>query len=223
MYAVIETAGKQYRVELGTELEIDRMDAQPGETIQLERVLLIADGDATHIGRPTVPGATVAVDVVRQARGEKIIVFKYRPKARHRAKRGHRQDLTVLRVSDIAWGDRSAAADARGRQDAEVVAADAASREAERRAAADRALADKLSRDARAVGAAEAAGATGDATVASPSAPAGDPDVMPTKTPDRTSAAGAATTKLTGRAPSSRTQAPIPEKDVSPRTPKKDE
>ena len=79
MYAVIETGGKQYRVEVGTELEVELLDAEPGKTITLDRVLLVADGDDASIGRPVVDGAAVSAEVVRQARGEKLIVFKYRP------------------------------------------------------------------------------------------------------------------------------------------------
>ena len=73
MYAVIETGGKQYRVEVGTELEVELLDAEPGKTITLERVLLVADGDEAAIGRPLVDGAAVSAEVVRQDRGEKLI------------------------------------------------------------------------------------------------------------------------------------------------------
>ena len=87
MYAVIETGGKQYRVEVGTELEVELLDAEPGKTITIERVLLVADGDDASIGRPVVDGAAVSAEVVRQTRGEKVISFKYRPKARRRVRR----------------------------------------------------------------------------------------------------------------------------------------
>ena len=86
MYAVIESGGKQYRVELGTEFEVDRLDLEAGQSLDFERVLLVADADGASIGRPTVAGARVSADVVRQARGDKIVVFKYRPKARKRTK-----------------------------------------------------------------------------------------------------------------------------------------
>ena len=99
MYAVIETGGKQYRVEVGTELEVELLDVEPGKTITLDRVLLVADGDESTIGRPLVADAAVSAEVVRQIRGEKLISFKYRPKARSRVKKGHRQELTVLRIS----------------------------------------------------------------------------------------------------------------------------
>jgi large subunit ribosomal protein L21 len=144
MYAVIETGGKQYRVEVGTQLEVERLDAEAGSSIKLERVLLVADGDQAAIGRPLVTDAEVSAEVVRQGRGEKVIVFKYRPKARRRVKKGHRQDLTVLRISDIVFGGRSAAEDVR--ESEEAAQADRARLEeaAARQAAEDAALAAKL-------------------------------------------------------------------------------
>ena len=109
MYAVIETGGKQYRVEVGTELEVELLDAEPGKTVKLERVLLVADGDDASIGQPLVDGAAVSAEVVRQDRGPKLISFKYRPKARSRVTKGHRQELTILRISDITLNGKSAA------------------------------------------------------------------------------------------------------------------
>ncbi|HET8783997.1 MAG TPA: 50S ribosomal protein L21 [Candidatus Limnocylindrales bacterium] len=109
MYAVIETGGKQYRVEVGTELQVELLDVEPGKTISLDRVLLVADGDEATIGQPLVDGAAVSAEVLRQARGDKVIAFKYRPKARRRVKKGHRQELTVLRISDITLNGKSAA------------------------------------------------------------------------------------------------------------------
>jgi large subunit ribosomal protein L21 len=146
MYAVIETGGKQYRVEVGTELEVDLLEVEPGQEITIDRVLLVADGDESAIGRPVVEDAAVSAEVVRQARGEKVISFKYRPKARSRVKKGHRQELTVLRVTDVRLGKKSAAdekkkadADARSeRQRLEEAAA--------RQAAADAELAAKLAK-----------------------------------------------------------------------------
>ena len=112
MYAVIETGGKQYRVELGSEIRVDRLDAQPGDSITLDRVLLVVDGEATAVGQPVVDGAIVRAEVLAQDRGEKIVVFKYKQKARTRVKTGFRAELTRLRVAEIAFGGRSAAADA---------------------------------------------------------------------------------------------------------------
>ena len=80
MYAVIESGGKQHRVELGSEIQVDRLDVQPGDSITLDRVLLVSDGDDTAIGQPVVDGATVSADVLGQDRGDKIVVFKYKPR-----------------------------------------------------------------------------------------------------------------------------------------------
>lgn len=146
MYAVIQSGGKQYRVELGTELAVDRLDARPGETIQFDQVLLVAGDQEPAVGRPHVPGATVSAAVLRQERGDKVVVFKYRPKARHRSKSGARAELTVLRISDIVYDGRSAAKQAEAarteRQRLEAAAAEAAAKQAE----ADKALARKLAR-----------------------------------------------------------------------------
>jgi len=144
MYAVIETGGKQYRVELGSEIEVDRMDVEPGQTIDIERVLLIADGDEAAIGQPVVDGARVSASVLRQSRGDKIVVFKYKPKARTRVKHGHRADLTVLRIADIAWAGRSAAKEQAKIDKEQQKAADAAAKAAAEQAAADKALAEQL-------------------------------------------------------------------------------
>jgi large subunit ribosomal protein L21 len=109
MYAVIETGGKQYRVEVGMELEVESLDVELGKTVKIDRVLLVADGDDASIGRPVVDGAAVSAEVVRQTRGDKVIAFKYGPKTRRRVKKGHRQELTVLRISDIVLNGKSAA------------------------------------------------------------------------------------------------------------------
>ena len=79
MYAVIETGGKQYRVEVGTELEVELLDDAPGDTVSFDRVLLVADGDDATIGQPLVDGAAVSAEILRRARGPKLISFKYRP------------------------------------------------------------------------------------------------------------------------------------------------
>jgi large subunit ribosomal protein L21 len=109
MYAVIETGGKQYRVEVGTELEVESLDIELGKTLSIDRVLLVADGDEASIGRPVVDGAAVSAEVIRQTRGDKVINFKYGPKTRRRVKKGHRQELTILRISDIVLNGKSAA------------------------------------------------------------------------------------------------------------------
>jgi large subunit ribosomal protein L21 len=148
MYAVIETGGKQYRVELGTELAVERLDALPGSTVDFDRVLLVADGEKAQIGTPIVADALVTADVLRQDRGEKIIVFKYRPKARHRSKKGHRQEQTVLRIADIRFDGRSAADEAGTQKQDKQAELKAAQVEADKKAAADQALAAKLAAEA---------------------------------------------------------------------------
>src|SRR4051794_17799236 len=145
MYAVIETGGKQYRVEVGTELEGELLDVEPGKTIALERILLVADGDEASIGRPLVADAAVSAEVVRQTRGEKLISFKYRPKARSRVKKGHRQELTVLRIADITLNGKSAAkAASKAAEDAKTER-ERVEEAAAAQAARDAALAEKLS------------------------------------------------------------------------------
>jgi len=157
MYAVIEMGGKQYRVELGSEIQVDRMDVEPGTSIELERVLLVADGDEASIGAPMVSGALVRADVLRQDRGEKIVVFKYKPKARRRVKKGHRADLTILRISEISLNGRSAAEDAEKAEAEERKARAKAEKEAAAQAGTDKALADKLAAQTKAADAAKAA------------------------------------------------------------------
>jgi large subunit ribosomal protein L21 len=144
MYAVIETGGKQYRVEVGTELEVELLEAEAGQSITLDRVLLVADGEQATVGRPVVENATVAADVVRRTRGEKVVSFKYRPKARRRVTKGHRQELLLLRISDIVLDGRSAAAAVRAAEDASQGARERADEAARRQAAADAELAAKL-------------------------------------------------------------------------------
>jgi large subunit ribosomal protein L21 len=151
MYAVIETGGKQYRVEVGTELEVELLDVEPGKTITIDRVLLVADGDDSTIGQPVVADASVSAEVVSQKRGPKLISFKYRPKARRRVKKGHRQELTLLRVADITLNGKSAAKERKQADDAAAVERTRAEEAAAAQAAKDAELAEKL-----AVGAATA-------------------------------------------------------------------
>jgi len=102
VYAVVETGGKQYKVSEGQIIEVEKLPYEVGETVRLDRVLLIADdGGKVHVGQPTVKGAVVSATVVGQKKGRKIIVFKYRPKVRYRRKYGHRQAYTRLRIDKI--------------------------------------------------------------------------------------------------------------------------
>jgi large subunit ribosomal protein L21 len=147
MYAVIETGGKQYRVEVGTELEVELLDVEPGKTITIERVLLVADGDESTIGRPLVADASVSAEVVNQTRGPKLISFKYRPKARSRVTTRHRQELTTLRIADITLGGKSAAKEAKQAADAARTERTRLEEAAAVQAAKDAELAAKLAAD----------------------------------------------------------------------------
>ena len=146
MYAVIESGGKQYRVEVGTELEVELLDVEPGQALTLDRVLLIGDDDETAIGRPIVANASVEAEVLRPDRGPKLIVFKYRPKARRRVKKGHRQDHTILRITDVKLGSKSAAASVRKAEQAAKSERQKLEEAAARQAAADAALAATLAK-----------------------------------------------------------------------------
>jgi len=101
MFAVIETGGKQYKVSPGQTVEVERLAVVVGETVALDRVLLISTADRTLIGTPVVSGAKVIAHVAREGRGKKIIVFKYKSKKRYRRTQGHRQYYTYLTVTDI--------------------------------------------------------------------------------------------------------------------------
>jgi len=101
MYAVIETGGKQYKVSPGQTLDVERLDVAEGGTIDLDRVLLIADDDKVLVGNPIVDGAKVVATSQGDGRGKKVIVFKYKPKVRYSKKTGHRQSYTRLTIDKI--------------------------------------------------------------------------------------------------------------------------
>lgn len=101
MFAIIETGGKQYKVEKGTTLEIEKLPEEAGKTISFDQVLLTSDGKSTKVGAPYVKGAKVSGKVVEQTRGEKIIVFKKKSKKRYEKKQGHRQDLTIVEITEV--------------------------------------------------------------------------------------------------------------------------
>jgi large subunit ribosomal protein L21 len=100
MFAVIKTGGKQYRVAAEDVLKIEKIKGEPGEIVQLGDVLVVG-GDNVTLGAPTVAGATVAAEVLEQGRGPKVIAFKKRRRKNSRRKRGHRQEFTLLRITEI--------------------------------------------------------------------------------------------------------------------------
>ena len=101
IYAVIEIKGKQYKVNPGQVVDVDRLDVSEGDSVELDRVLLIADADKVMVGTPTVGGAKVMATSQGEGRGKKIIVFRYKSKTRYRRKTGHRQSYTRLAIDSI--------------------------------------------------------------------------------------------------------------------------
>lgn len=102
MYAVIKTGGKQYRVEEGDVLRIEKIEVGVGETIDFEEVLLVANGESVNIGQPLVEGAKVTAEVVAQGRHKKIRVVKLRRRKHSRKQQGHRQWFTEVKITGIA-------------------------------------------------------------------------------------------------------------------------
>ena len=100
-YAVVETGGKQYRVQVGQTIEVEKLAGEVGEAITLERVFMVAGDGGTSIGTPVVAGATVRATIEEQHLGDKVIVFHMKPKKRYRRMRGHRQNLTRLTITEI--------------------------------------------------------------------------------------------------------------------------
>lgn len=101
MYAIIESGGKQYRVEPGAVLALERLPGEKGSRVDLDRVLLVSNGGNLTVGHPTVSGARVVSEILAQIRGEKIDVFKFKKRKKYRRKTGHRQELTRVRIAEI--------------------------------------------------------------------------------------------------------------------------
>jgi large subunit ribosomal protein L21 len=102
MFAVVKTGGKQYRVAKDDVIRVEKLDAEAGDTVLLNEVLMISDENGAQTGTPMLPGAVVEAEVVEQTRNKKIIIFKKKRRQNYRRKRGHRQHVTVLKVIDIA-------------------------------------------------------------------------------------------------------------------------
>ena len=101
MYAVIKTGGKQYKVATGEKLKIESLGAEVGETINLDEVLMLVDGDNVSIGSPHVSGASVAATVLSHGRGKKVKIFKLRRRKHYKRQQGHRQNFTEVVIGDI--------------------------------------------------------------------------------------------------------------------------
>ena len=100
MYAIVQSGGHQYRVAVGTTVDVELLDAAPGDGITMDRVLLIG-GAQPRVGAPFVEGASVRATVVGETKGEKLVVYKYKPKNRYKIKSGHRQRFTRLKIDAI--------------------------------------------------------------------------------------------------------------------------
>ena len=101
MYAVFQTGGKQFRAEPGNRIRVPSLKAEPGSTITFDRVLVASDGSAVSVGAPLLEGASVTAEVLRHGRDKKVIVFKRKRRKGYRLKKGHRQEFTEVRVSQV--------------------------------------------------------------------------------------------------------------------------
>ncbi len=102
MYAVFEVAGNQYRAVEGEKVRVDRLDQKVGDKVEIDQVLMIGDGDSVTVGKPTVAGAKVTATVTEQSKGQRVVVFQYRPGGkRHRTNASHRQNYTWLQIEQI--------------------------------------------------------------------------------------------------------------------------
>ena len=109
MYAVVKTGGKQYRVTKDDTILVEKLDADEGQTVTLSDVMLLGDGDNVSVGNPVIADASVEAQVVSQTRGPKIIIFRRKRRKNHRRTQGHRQDLTLLKITDINTSGKKAA------------------------------------------------------------------------------------------------------------------
>ncbi len=113
MFAVIKTGGKQYRVAANDVITVATLEGEAGSSVTFGEVLLFTDGDATEVGAPTLSGITVAGEIVDHGRTRKVIAFKKRRRQNSRRKRGHRQDFTTVRITEISAGGKSSKAEPR--------------------------------------------------------------------------------------------------------------
>ncbi|MDO4593879.1 MAG: 50S ribosomal protein L21 [Tissierellia bacterium] len=102
MYAIIKTGGKQYKVSEGDQVRVEKLNANPGEEVTFDKVLLVKSDDDLKIGTPIVEGANVKAEVVEHAKDKKIIVFKYKAKKGYKKKKGHRQPYTLVEIKNIS-------------------------------------------------------------------------------------------------------------------------
>ena len=111
MYAVVTTGGKQYRVEAGSELTIERLAVDAGSPVTFDRVLMVGDGDTITVGTPTVDGAKVSGTVIGESLGPKLVIFKFKQKVKYRRTAGHRQHFTRVRIDEISASGKTVKAE----------------------------------------------------------------------------------------------------------------
>ena len=144
MYAVIRTGGKQYKVAKNDVIAVERLSGEAGDIIALDEVLLLGDGANATIGAPLVGGACVAAEVLEQVKADKVLIFKKKRRHNYRRKKGHRQDITVLRVTDILTEGKRPEPGAKAAPKAKAEARPAAEKKpAAKKAAAKKAAAAK--------------------------------------------------------------------------------
>lgn len=140
MFAVLKTGGKQYKVAKGEVIKVEKLDGDVGSSITFDEILMVGDDKGVKVGEPTVKGASVVTEILEQTRAAKIIVFKKKRRQNYRRKKGHRQNITVLRVTDIA---KTAAKKAAPTKEAAPKAEAAPKKEAVKKAAPKKAAAKK--------------------------------------------------------------------------------
>ncbi len=145
MYAVVKTGGKQYRVTKDDTILVEKLDADEGQTVTLSDVMLLGDGDKVTVGNPIVADASVEAQVVSQTRGPKIIIFRRKRRKNHRRTQGHRQDLTLLKITGINTSGKKAAS--ANKAAAKVEAKPAAKKAAAKTTTAKKAVAPKKAKE----------------------------------------------------------------------------
>jgi len=115
MYAVIKTGGKQYRVNAGERLKVEKLEVEVGGTVTLDQILMVSDGTTTTIGSPIINGATVTATVLAHGRGDKVMIFKFRRRKHYRKTQGHRQSFTEIQIGEILAAGQAAAKPAKAK------------------------------------------------------------------------------------------------------------
>ena len=122
MYAIIETGGKQYRVQEGDVITVEKLDVNAGDKVELDKVLVLSDDNGLKVGTPYVEGAKVIAEAVENGKGKKVIIFKYKAKKDYRKKQGHRQPYTMIEIKSLGGKAAAKAAPKKEELKAEVKA-----------------------------------------------------------------------------------------------------